>query len=236
MRRQDREIFRQTAIRLKLWLLVRRTNEASLAYIGRPGYYPKPIDCKCKTADKDGYPGKKHAGLVVDPSRFPRSFHGAKLPKALAIWNEFLSKHGRLGPHGNKVAPPSNAQGYGVVDNPRSEHEGVVTLNRLYLHGDYDLYDIIDPKEPRRNEPRFEILHGERHMSSPHLEAVKTAINNAVGVPVIQHGGEMQYTGHSEQTIDGFMPSGDTFEINTLNGIREVYQIVFEGRKPAGKL
>ena len=54
MRLNDKKIFLQVAQELKLWILVRRTNPASLQYIGRAGYAPKSIDCKAKTADQHG--------------------------------------------------------------------------------------------------------------------------------------------------------------------------------------
>jgi hypothetical protein len=230
-------VFTDAAKTLGLWILVRRTNESSLQYVGKPLYYPKPIDCKCKTADIDAYPGKRLAGLVVDPFQYERAFGPAKLGKAKELWRSFWAERG-CPPElttGRPRPPGPNAHGYGVVDNERSEHHGVLVLNRLYLHGDYDLYDIIDPSEPKRNQPRSEMLHGVPHMVSPHLQKVQDFVNRALGVPVIQHGGEMQYTGHSAQVIDGFMPSGDTFTTQTLGGIQEVYQIVFEGRRPAGK-
>jgi hypothetical protein len=234
MRPNDRKVFADAAKTLGLWILVRRTNEASLQYINKPLYYPKPIDCKCKTADIDAYPGKRLAGLVADPFLYERAFAGGKAIKAKELWRSFWAEKGcRLGANGRPETPPPSARGYGVVNNERSEHHGVLTLNKLYLHGDFDLYDIIDPSEPKRNQPRSEMLHGVLHMVSPHLQKVQDFVNRAVGSPVIQHGGEMQFTGHSEQTIDGFMPSGDTFTTQTQAGIQEVYQIVFEGRQPA---
>jgi hypothetical protein len=68
MRTQDITIFAQAARQFKVWILVRRTNPKSLQYVALPGYTPKRIDCKAKTADKD-VSSYKLAGLVVDPEK-----------------------------------------------------------------------------------------------------------------------------------------------------------------------
>ena len=60
-------------------ILVRHTNSASLEYVGKPLYYPKPAVCKAKTADGD--PG----------------------PRAITYKGKTVTKH-VLGPHGTNVA------------------------------------------------------------------------------------------------------------------------------------
>ena len=54
MRKEDAIIFHDYAMeaRNRMWILVRHTNKYSLDYIGKTGYYPKPIGCKAKTADR----------------------------------------------------------------------------------------------------------------------------------------------------------------------------------------
>src|SRR5580692_9242485 len=73
MRSQDKAIFLEAARQFQIWILVRRTNRASLEYVGRPGYTPKRIDCKAKTADIDIAP-YQFQGLVVDPGIHPKAF------------------------------------------------------------------------------------------------------------------------------------------------------------------
>ena len=58
MRPQDKTIFLNAARQFQVWILVRRTNRASLEYVTRAGYMPKRIDCKAKTADTDIPPYK----------------------------------------------------------------------------------------------------------------------------------------------------------------------------------
>ncbi len=79
MRGKDVQVFCMIAQKYNVYILVRQTNEASLNYIGKPGYYPKPAAIKAKTADMDPPPftysldgkpqGANHniAGLVPHP-------------------------------------------------------------------------------------------------------------------------------------------------------------------------
>jgi len=101
IRRQDVAAFRDAARRFKVHILVRRTNPASLQYIGRKGYMPKPIDCKPKTADKDVVLASgrivRCAGLVVNPMLpgFDKAFESTeKRTKAVKSWRDFECKHG----------------------------------------------------------------------------------------------------------------------------------------------
>src|ERR1700704_3995798 len=86
MRPQDQLIFASAAADppLKLWILVRRTNPRSLPYIGRPGFTPKRIDCKAKTAE-DG----KVAGLIVDYEIHKELFGEKKRESAEHCWEAF---------------------------------------------------------------------------------------------------------------------------------------------------
>src|SRR5215467_283160 len=71
MRPKDVEAFALTALVYKVFILVRRTNPDSLQYIGMPGFIPKHIDCKAKTADNNVLLNgrlQEIAGLVVDPN------------------------------------------------------------------------------------------------------------------------------------------------------------------------
>jgi hypothetical protein len=78
MRPQDKVVFLDAARHFHSWILVRRTNPASLPYVGLPGYSPKRIDCKAKTADLD-VPPWKLAGLVIDPNlEIGQSLKGAR--------------------------------------------------------------------------------------------------------------------------------------------------------------
>lgn len=225
MRAQDKTVFADAAQRFNVWILVRRTNPASLKYIGRGGYTPKPIDCKAKTADSD-VQHYQLAGLVVDPNRWPDAFSSPRRQNALQCWVDFAATQG--------IGTASQSGRYGVDEDPASPHYGCVRLEGSYVHGDYDLYDIILPEHPRGNLAAVETLHGSPHMRGPRVVPVMDFINRNIGVPVVQHGGEMQYTDHSEQSIDVFGPQGQQCTILNQFSVRAWYETTFQGRSPLG--
>ncbi len=220
MRPQDRKTFCDAAHDLQFWILVRRTNPASLKYIGQAKYVPKPIDCKAKTADKDGK-SSKLAGLVADPTLCPEAFGALKLTKAKDIWSKFVVEQ-RIGNGGAR---------YAVVTDSKSQHYGAVTLQGSFVHGDYDLYDIIDPEQAFRNLAAVETLLGQPHMRGPNFGKVQQFVNTRIGAPMVQHGGEAQYTDHSEQSIDAFGPAGEDVTILNEFSVRAWYKERFDGRK-----
>lgn len=210
MRKPDKLVFAACAIDKGLWILVRRTNPASLDYIGRPGFVPKPIDCKPKTADFG-----KFAGLVISPQLVQNAFSKSKQPKAEEAWTKFQKE---------------KSNRYTVDENPESEWYGCLLLNGQKLHGDYDLYDIVDPRNARRNFAIVDTLHGQLHMRSPWLDEIQKWINDRVGAEVVQHSGEVQYSDHSDQTLDVFGPKGEYFTLGTEAATRAAYKYMFDER------
>lgn len=226
MRPQDKLVFASAAQRFSVWILVRRTNPASLKYVGRGGYTPKPIDCKAKTADCD-VGAYRLAGLVVDPNRWPEAYSSRRREDALKNWADFAEAQG--------LGSDSPGGRYDVDEDPRSPHCGCVRLEGSYVHGDYDLYDIILPEHPRGNLAAVETLHGARHLRGPRVIPVMEFINRNIGVPMVQHGGEMQYADHSEQSIDVFGPQGQQCTILNQFSVRAWYEETFQGRQPLGR-
>ncbi len=214
MRHADKMIFLEAARVFHSWILVRRTNVESLKYISRAGYMPKRIDCKAKTADFDS--GRYQlAGLVVDPAIHPKAFKAGKLQKALEAWK----------------AMQFSSSGYTVDRNAQSKHYGCVQFSGKYIHGDYDLYDIIDVTQPQRNLAVVETLLGQPHRRGANVLRVQEFVNSRIGSPMVQHGGEAQYADHSEQSIDAFGPAGEDVTILNEYSVRAWYAERFGGRK-----
>lgn len=218
MRPQDKAVFLKAARHFQSWILVRRTNPASLPYIGLPGYSPKRIDCKAKTADLD-VPPWKLAGLVIDPNLHSNAFKPGKVPKALEAWRAMARLLGSV---------------YRVDTNRQSRHYGCLQLQGRYVHADYDLYDIIDVDAPTRNLAAVETLLGQPHRRGAHLLAVQGFINSRIGAPMVQHGAEAQYADHSQQAIDAFGPRGEDVTVLNELSVRAWYDTVFGGRKTLG--
>ena len=218
MRPRDKVFVLEAAHEFQSWILVRRTNRASLDYIGKPGYTPKPIDCKAKTADIDITPYKL-AGLVVDAKLHAKAFKPGKAQDAEDAWASMKSLIGNV---------------YKVDTNKKSQHYGCLMLDGKYIHGDYDLYDIIDINQPQRNLAAVETLLGQPHRRGPKFYAVQSYINSRIGSPMIQHGGEAQYADHSAQAIDAFGPNGEDVTILNEFSVRGWYEQRFGGRKTLG--
>jgi hypothetical protein len=218
MRPKDKTVFLEAARHFQVWILVRRTNVASLPYIGRPGYLPKRIDCKAKTADQD-VPPYKLAGLVVDPNLQVSAFSPGRLGKARDAWTAMKSLLGTL---------------YKVDADNKSKHYGALKLQGSYIHGDYDLYDIIDVAQPHRNLAAVETLLGQPHRRGAKVLPVQEFINARIGTPMVQHGGEAQYADHSEQSIDAFGPNGEDVTILNEFSVRSWYENRFGGRQTLG--
>src|SRR5882724_9163351 len=95
MRANDKQIFLDAARRFQVWILVRRTNRASLEYIGKPGFVPKPIDCKAKTADEN-IGRYKLAGLVIDPTGREAAFKPERFQDAVKCWKDTKQLLGKV--------------------------------------------------------------------------------------------------------------------------------------------
>jgi hypothetical protein len=218
MRPQDKPVFLEAARQYHSWILVRRTNIASLRYIGQPGYVTKRIDCKAKTADIE-VPPYQLAGLVVDPNVHQRAFSPSRLSTAQKCWNDMKNLIGGI---------------YQVDVDPKSKHYGCLKLQGSCIHGDYDLYDIIDINQPQRNLAAVETLLGQPDRRGFNLIPIQNFINRNLGVPMIQHGGEAQYADHSQQSIDAFGPNGEDVTILNEFSVRDWYKTRFLGRPTLG--
>lgn len=143
--------FVEAAQKFQCHILVRKTGKDSLKWVGKAGYIGKLMDMKAKTSNRDA-PRYQTAGLVCSPEVQPEAFTPDRLAKARKEWA-----------HGSAlITVPPNKAGFAdgqpvrncqtpyiLQNNPASRHYGCVALVRkgnrqpLYVHGDYDLYDIM---------------------------------------------------------------------------------------------
>jgi hypothetical protein len=237
MRPTDQEVFKQVAHDKNVWLLVRLTNAKSLKWVGNPNCIPKPISCKAKTADEDKDARYEIAGLVADPGIHRNSFKKDKLKKVIECWEEFSSAH--LEPSYPRTG--LGKDGYTLDIYQGSRHYGCVRRNFRYIHADYDLLDIVDATDPKSNKIIEEILDGTPHASSPRFPEIQQALNGGLDAPMVQHGGEAQFTYLYEQPIHVFFPMtglngknyGDCDPVIWLNKLTAEawYEREFGGRK-----
>lgn len=258
MRGRDFRVFCMTAQKYGVYLLVRRTNESSLPYVGKPGYYPKPLVVKAKTADLDPPPmsfkvgGQKQtvqhrvAGLVVHPDLQPQAFAGNKVEKAVGCWRESMDVFLPPGADIPLAVPESRrtltwwgrehlSTGTGwrwrVDIDPQSVHFGCLQVARdtvpwSYLHGDYDLKDVIVKGQETHNEPVRGLTHGVKNVTPllPGLEfeTIRRELNDGMGVDMVQHGAEAQFAGHGDEPINVILPEGPGLKFLMLENAEAV--------------
>jgi hypothetical protein len=212
MRLRDQQVMEDAAQENNRWIGVRYTNPESMQYIGQEGFSPKRIDCKAKTADM---PGHSQAGLVADPYFHADAFQDPAA--AQQRWDEM-----------NKKLP----EGYEVDEDEHSPRFRCLRYQGNYIHADYDLYDIVDPENPRANLSLATKMHGQPHYQTRNLPAVGNSINERIGTPMIKHGGEYQLQDHTNQSVMFFGPQGERLQVHGEEALRELYNKKFEGRQP----
>ena len=228
IRAEDQTVFAQVAEQMKVWILVRGTNKASLKFIGKPGYSPKPVECKAKTADQGG----EKAGLVVCPILDPDAFSkGKKTEKALAAWADFAGKQW------SQSTPVTGLPAGFDIETARTAYYGCVRKNGKYLHGDYDLYDVIDPEDPTGGRRVEKLINGVAVLYTAKSLAAHLALNarfrETCNANLVQHGDQLSYGTHTDDLIIAFPPQGGWVYVNRANStdsIVSLYREIFPGR------
>lgn len=258
------QAFFNVARALKVWILVRATNKSSLKYIGPafPDIIPKPKSCDAKTADEG-----PNAGLVVCPVINADAFSPERLSEAMETWHKwapewipvqfeksFLNKSNgsqhRFDLDNDRFNKDGLPLHYGVIEEEYSPHFGCVVNfqsgSPKMMHGDYDLYDVVDPQSPqdrRRMELEF---NGSKSIYGPKTAQVQKALNNLmsdgqVSTALIQHGEHLAKFDHKDDMIYAFSPNpGDALIVVYpfafgLESIKALYRNIFNDRLPAGR-
>jgi len=225
MYKEHEAIFSHVAVQTKLWIFVRLTNKESIRYMNLSGYVPKRIDCKAKTADSNSLKGPwQLAGLVVDNRIHSDVYKPDKINPARSAWGDFES---------HVLGRPGS--GYSVDGNKQSKHYGCVMLNGKYIYSDYDLWDIVDPANPRPNLGVVEELHGQLHIRNRLQRQVEEALARTPVAQLVQHSGEMQYAASTDQPIDAFGPDGEVATLLNLFTWKAWCKDKFQGRISIGE-
>ncbi|MCF0060652.1 hypothetical protein MUK70_15530 [Dyadobacter chenwenxiniae] len=204
IRIQDAIIFKNAAVEINAWILLKRTNHHSLRYIGKSGFSPKPIQCKFKTADYGVWINNKFhnvAGLVASPDLLPGIYSNEKKIN----WNRYAA---RLGSTLSNLTKPNSIQEFrfSVDRNPSSRYYGCVKFDGKYLFGDYDLFDIVPIGHERRNFRTVnEARYGHQHNRGPRFFAVENYVNKRIGENMIQHAAQAQFSNEYE-AVYAFSP------------------------------
>ncbi len=165
------------------------------------------------------------AGLVVHPGFQPDCYKPIKLGKAKDCWLHTLET---LSPTLiNKTVDlkaPATWSIWGVerqaVNAPRwkwrvnvdplSERFGCLQISGAnvpwsYIHGDYDLKDVIVVGSERDNRRAEGTLDGVKNytpiLQGLEFDTVQTALNHLMAVDMVQHGAEAQFAWHGDEPI-----------------------------------
>lgn len=253
MRGKDVKAFMMVARQFGVIILVRKTNDASLKYIGVPGYYPKPIFIKAKTADKDvasttGSTNYSISGLVCHPGLHPAAYEEAKQKKAKDCWLHTLElldpslvnkgvdpqKPESWKPMGMDRACANAPQWQWRIDiNPDSKHFGCLQLKKQtipwsYVHGDYDLKDVIILGRESENKASAGKVFGVNNVT-PELygvvfERIRQELNLQVGAEVVQHGAEAQFAWHGDEPILAIYPDFTLVNLTSATTVQAWYE------------
>jgi hypothetical protein len=214
IRLQDKRAFAAAAGKIGVWLLVRGANSKSLDYIGQPDCTPKPIDCKAKTAQLG-----PDAGLVVNPCIAQGAFTEPKLSELRASWNT----------KDNPLIFSPRAALYSIEQmGPR---QGCVKLSGKYIYGDYDLKAVVVPGHESATVALVTEVRGVQNARrGPKFYEVQREVNNAIGVEMVQHGADDEFTSHTDESVFVFGPKGEYKELHGLMAIQQWYENEFHGR------
>jgi hypothetical protein len=241
MRGKDLQKFLMVARDENVIILVRNTNEDSLKYIGRPGFYPKPAVCKAKTADTNPplrpitYKGRRItrqyevAGLVVHPGFHPTCYGAAKMPKAQDCWLHTMETLSPVAMHRDvktdswalwgREQPGVRAPDWSwrIEVNPESPHFGCLQLKGArtggwcYIHGDYDLKDVIVMGHETDNRRAEGSLDGVKNFTpilyQREFSRIQKRLNELIEADMVQHGAEAQFAWHGDEAITVAFPT-----------------------------
>lgn len=171
------------------------------------------------------------SGLVVHPGFQPHCYKPAKVPKAVDCWDHTMET---LSPSLMNVkvdlTKPDTWSFWGIerkgalaprwswrVDvDPLSKHFGCLQLKNesidwSYVHGDYDLKDVIVRGHETENKRREGKLDGVKNFTPVlheiEFEKVQKALNDLMGVEMVQHGAEAQFAWHGDEPITVAFPN-----------------------------
>ena len=286
IRREDVNVFKATARAFNHIILVRDTNFFSLQYIGNKDFYPKPMDCKAKTADRDvSIPFasrnifSKTAGLVVDPTIVGnKAFKDSKYEKVMEAWNDFL-KDKTPDEKKTKIFRRRGASSgfFSVDSNINSDYYGCLMISRSndierrivegrtiatnegsakfdetamqansawrsanvwddnihnyktrmqYIHGDYDLYALLN-LDNINQATITETINGTENFCSQSRPEIQDFITRGIGCSRIQHGDQFRYK-HQGDKLYAFYPTGDAYVIEESGKtMKEIFSILY---------
>jgi len=116
-------------------------------------------------------------------------------------------------------------------------------MNGKYVHGDYDLFGIVDADEPTRVRRVEETLAGQPHSRGPSTQSVQFSVNAISRLALVKHGEQELFADFDDEALDVFYLDGRLRTLPDAAAAREFYPTELRGRQvfleagiPAGGL
>jgi hypothetical protein len=115
--------------------------------------------------------------------------------------------------------------------DPLSKHFGCLQIARdaigwSYLHGDYDLKDVIVLGRESDNQRLEGKVQGAKNytplLPGLEFETIRKALNDGIGADMVQHGAEAQFAWHGDEAITVVFPSSPQLEFKVLGNAEAV--------------
>lgn len=188
------------------------------------------------------------AGLVANPWLQPAVYAGSKLSKAKDYWLETLDialSPGANIPEASATKPETwvvwgkerlsarTGWRWKIDIDPASPHFGCLQIAKdavtwSYVHGDYDLKDVIVRGRETYNERKEGNIDGVKNytplLPGQAFETIRRELNDAMGVDMVQHGSEAQFAWHGDEPIVVILPDGPQLQYEILGNAEAVQQ------------
>ena len=167
-------IFKKVAQAKQVLIIVRSPNPGADVFIGKPGFTPKPLACKAKTADN---PQHEFYGLVLSP--LEPDYHSAflRLDRAQQQWAEFT-----------RYGLPRD-----FVVEQQGPWKGCLRYGGKLVHADYDLLAVAPQSKPHDDPSLTAVLRPdapELGVISPLVDEIRKILNTEFKAEMVQHGAE----------------------------------------------
>lgn len=179
------------------------------------------------------------AGLVVHPDFQPEAYLGTKRAKARDYWQQTLEllasglrlpapdpgRTDTLLPWGVARTSATTGWQWRIDIDPQSKHFGCLQIKRddipwSYVHGDYDLKDVIMRGHEQHNVRQEGQIQGVPNytplLPGLEFETIRCELNRAMGVDMVQHGAEAQLAWHGDEPITVIYPEGPDLQFQIL--------------------
>jgi hypothetical protein len=154
---------------------------------------------------------------------YPHSRHPASFRQAQSVRSSIIEQSG---PAGFQLLPDRNIDRHALSGLPRG---------CSYIHGDYDLYALIDKDDPSNRISKEGKFSGIAHTHSPVWRRFEAFVRSKIQLDMIQHGSQEHFKPHTNEVVDIFCPTRAKnlwhVKVDGKKAIKRLYASLFDGRQ-----